>query len=122
VRNMRVLARAAVGLSRLPAQPPPQLVAAMRTLAVAVRSVDDAMTADLTGDEDAAQRHAEQGEELALDAMRSARHLLTVGAPLPVVMIVGQLRAAAIDLLRAAGSDEIESLSRVEAALGLPPV
>ena len=37
-------------------------------------------------------------------------------------MIVGQLRAAAIDLLRAAGSDEIESLSRVEAALGLPPV
>ncbi len=122
VRNMRVLARAAVGLSRLPAQPPPQLVAAMRTLAVAVRSVDDAMTADLTGDEDAAQRHAEQGEELALDAMRSARHLLTVGAPLPVVMIVGQLRAAAIDLLRAAGSDEIESLSMVETALGLPPV
>jgi len=122
VRNMRVLARAAVGLSRLPAQPPPQLVVAMRTLAVAVRSVDDAMTADLTGDEDAAQRHAEQGEELALDAMRSARHLLTVGAPLPVVMIVGQLRAAAIDLLRAAGSDEIESLSTVEAALGLPPV
>ncbi len=122
VRNMRVLARAAVGLSRLPAQPPPQLVAAMRTLAAAVRSVDDAMTADLIGDEDAAERHAEQGEELALDAMRSARHLLTVGEPLPVVMIVGQLRAAAIDLLRAAGSDEIESLSRVEAALGLPPV
>jgi uncharacterized membrane protein YgaE (UPF0421/DUF939 family) len=122
VRNMRVLARAAIGLSRLPAQPPEQLVTAMRTLAVAMRSVDAAIAADLAGDEDAAQHHAEQAEELALDALRSARHLLTVGAALPVVMIVGQLRASAIDLLRAAGSDEIESLTRVEAALGLPPV
>lgn len=122
VRNMRVLARAAIGLSRLPAQPPAQLVAAMRLLAVAVRSVEQAMTADLTGDEEAAQRHAEKGEALALDALRSARDLLTVGAPLPVVMIVGQLRASAIDLLRAAGSDEILSLGLVEEALGLPPV
>jgi uncharacterized membrane protein YgaE (UPF0421/DUF939 family) len=122
VRNMRVLARAAIGLSRLPAQPPEQLVTAMRLLAVAVSSVDQAFTADLTGDQDAAERHAEQGEEKALDALRSARHLLSIGAPLPVVMIVGQLRASAIDLLRAAGSDEIESLGRVEAALGLPPV
>lgn len=122
VRNMRVLSRAAIGLSRLPEQPPAELVTAMRTLADAVRSVDEAMTADLTGDEDAAERFAEQGEEQALDALRSARHLLAVGAPLPVVMIVGQLRASAIDLLRAAGWDEIDSLSRVEAALGLPPV
>ena len=122
VRNMRVLARSAIGLSRLPAQPPPELVAALRSLAVAVRSVEQAMAADLTGDEDAAQRHAEQGEGLALDALRTARHLLTVGAPLPVVMIVGQLRASAIDLLRAAGSDEILSLGLVEEALGLPPV
>ena len=122
VRNMRVLARAAIGLSRLPAQPPPQLVAALRSLAVAVRSVEQAMAADLTGDEDAAQRHAEQGEGLALGALRTARHLLTAGAPLPVIMIVGQLRASAIDLLRAAGSDEILSLGLVEEALGLPPV
>jgi uncharacterized membrane protein YgaE (UPF0421/DUF939 family) len=122
VRNMRVLARAAIGLTRLPAQPPDQLVVALRSLAVAVRAVDKAMAADLTGDEDAAQRHAEQGEELALDALRTARHLLTADAPLPVVMIVGQLRASAIDLLRAAGADEVESLGLVEEALGLPPV
>jgi uncharacterized membrane protein YgaE (UPF0421/DUF939 family) len=122
VRNMRVLARAAIGLTRLPARPPPELVAAMRSLAIAVRSVEQAMAADLTGDEEAAQRHAEEGEELALDALRTARHLLTAGAPLPVVMIVGQLRASAIDLLRAAGSDEIVSLGLVEEALGLPAV
>lgn len=122
VRNMRVLARAAIGLTRLPARPPPQLVTALRSLAIAVRAVEQAMAADLTGDEDAAQSHAERGEELALDALRTARHLLTVGAPLPVVMIVGQLRASAIDLLRAAGSDEVESLGLVEEALGLPPV
>jgi uncharacterized membrane protein YgaE (UPF0421/DUF939 family) len=122
VRNMRVLTRAAIGLNRLPAQPPPQLVTALRSLAVAVRAVDQAMAADLTGDQDAAQRHAERGEELALDTLRTARHLLTAGAPLPVIMIVGQLRASAIDLLRAAGSDEVESLGLVEEALGLPPV
>jgi uncharacterized membrane protein YgaE (UPF0421/DUF939 family) len=122
VRNMRVLARAAIGLNRLADPPPADLIVAIRSLAVAVRTVEQAMTADLTGDEQAAQQHAEQGEELALDALRTARHLLTAAAPLPVVMIVGQLRAAAIDLLRAAGADEIVSLGRVEEALGLPTI
>jgi hypothetical protein len=122
VRNTRVLARAAVGLSRLPAEPPPLLVEALRSLAVAVRSVEQAMTSDLTGDEDAAQRHAERAEGLALDSLRTARQLLTSDAPLPVVMIVGQLRASTIDLLRAAGSDDVRSLGLVDEALGLPDV
>jgi hypothetical protein len=122
VRNTRVLARAAVGLSRLPAEPPPLLVEALRSLAVAVRSVEQAMTSDLTGDEDAAQRHAERAERLALDALRTARPLLTPDAPLAVVMIVGQLRSSTIDLLRAAGSDDVRSLGLVDEALGLPDV
>jgi hypothetical protein len=41
---------------------------------------------------------------------------------LAVVMIVGQLRAATIDLLRAAGSDDVRSLGMVDEALGLPDV
>jgi hypothetical protein len=98
------------------------LVAALRSLAVAVRSVEQAMTCDLTGDEDAAQRHAELAEGLALDALRTARRLLTPDAPLAVVMIVGQLRASTIDLLRAAGSDDVLSLGLVDEALGLPDV
>jgi hypothetical protein len=36
-------------------------------------------------------------------------------------VIVGQLRNAAIDLLRAIGADDMGSLSRVDSALGLPP-
>jgi hypothetical protein len=80
------------------------------------------MSADLTGDEDAAQRHAERAEGLAFEALRTARQLLTRDAPLAVVMIVGQLRASAIDLLRAAGSDDLLSLAMVDEALGLPDV
>jgi hypothetical protein len=122
VRNVRVLARASVGLCRLPTEPPALLVAALRSLASAVRSVEQAMTAELTGDEDGAQRHAERAEALALDALRTARQLLTPEAPLAVVMIVGQLRASTIDLLRAAGSDDVLSLEKVDGALGLPDV
>jgi uncharacterized membrane protein YgaE (UPF0421/DUF939 family) len=122
VRNTRVLARAAVGLCRLPIEPPPLLVTCLRSLAAAVREVERAMVADLTGDEGAAQRHAEEGERLALEALRTARQLLTPGAALPVVMIVGQLRASTIDLLRVAGADDVVSLGLVDEALGLPEV
>ena len=104
-------------------RPPAALIDRHRaSLAVAVRSVEQAMAADLSGDEEAAQRHAEPGRGPGAgrpaDRSRPARRR----APrLPVVMIVGQLRASAIDLLRAAGSDEIVSLSLVDEALGLPP-
>ena len=60
VRNVRVLARATVGLNRLAPPPPPQLVRALRMTADAVRSVEQAMAADLAGDEEAASRHAEE--------------------------------------------------------------
>ena len=122
VRNVRVLARAAVGLCRLPIEPPPLLVTCLRSLAVAVGAVEQAMAADLTGDEDAAQRHADEGERWALEALRTARRLLTPDAALPLVMVVGQLRASTIDLLRAAGSDDVVSLGPVDEGLGLPEV
>ena len=50
VRNVRVLARAAVTLTRLPAPAPPELVTALRSLSDAVRTVGRALAADLTGD------------------------------------------------------------------------
>ena len=37
-------------------------------------------------------------------------------------MIVGQLRASTIDLLRAAGIDDVMSLGMVDEVLGLPPI
>jgi hypothetical protein len=122
VGNARVLARAGVTLTRLPATPPPELGSALRAFAAAVRAVDTALAAALTGPGAAAQRSAEHAEAAVLDALRVAGRLLPQGPPLPLVMIVGQLRSTAIDLLRGAGVDDIETLARVDKALGLPPV
>lgn len=122
VRNVRVLARAGVALTRLPVASPPELGAALHSLAEGVRAAGDALAADLTGQDDAADRYAEQTDKAALDAVRTAGRLLTREPPLPIIMIVGQIRATAIDLLRGVDGDDIAVLSRVDEALGLPPL
>ncbi|MGZ4592233.1 MAG: FUSC family protein [Actinomycetes bacterium] len=122
VRNVRVLARAGVTLLRLKVAPPPELAVALRQLAAAVRAVDDAFAAELGDPAHDARRRFQQAEETALDAVRTAGQLLPEGPPLALVMIVGQVRATVIDLLRGAGADDAEVLGRVDAALGLPPV
>ena len=61
-------------------------------------------------------------EQVALGAVRVAGRLLPESPPLPVVMIVGQVRMTVIDLLRGAGVDAGETLVRVDEALGLPPL
>ncbi|MFY1668916.1 FUSC family protein [Plantactinospora sp. WMMB334] len=123
VRNLRVLARAAVALTRLPVANPPELGAALRCLAEAVRRAGEALAADLTGQDEAADRYAEETDVAALDAVRTAgRLLLTPEPPLPIIMIVGQIRATAIDLLRGVGADDVAVLARVDEALGLPPL
>jgi hypothetical protein len=122
VRNARVLAHAGVTLTRLPTMPPPELGAALRSFAAAVRAVDTALAAELVGSGEAAQRSTEHAEAVTLDALRTAGRLLPQEPPLSLVMIVGQLRSTAIDLLRGAGVDDVEILARVDEALGLPPV
>jgi uncharacterized membrane protein YgaE (UPF0421/DUF939 family) len=122
VRNVRVLARAGVTLVRLPVTSPPELSAALRSLAVAVSAVDELFAAEISNSREHAQRHAEQAEASALAAVRTVGRLLAASPPLPVVVIVGQVRATAIDLLRAAGGDDAEVLGRVDDALGLPPL
>jgi uncharacterized membrane protein YgaE (UPF0421/DUF939 family) len=122
VRSVRVLARAGVTFVRRPLASPGKLVAALGSLAVAVRAVDDVFAAELTGSGEAARQHAERAETAALDAVRTAGRLLGGGAPLPLVVMVGQIRTTAIDLLRGAGGDDVEVLGRVDEALGLPPV
>jgi hypothetical protein len=47
VRNVRVLARAGLTLTRLPATPPPALASALRLFATAVHAVKDALAAEL---------------------------------------------------------------------------
>ncbi|MBF9133371.1 FUSC family protein [Plantactinospora sp. S1510] len=122
VRNVRVLARAGVALTRLPVASPPELGGALRSLAEGVRAAGDALAADLTGQDDAADGYAEQTDRAALDAVRTAGRLLTREPPLPIIMIVGQIRATAIDLLRGVDADDVAVLSRVDEALGLPPL
>ncbi|WP_346533449.1 FUSC family protein [Micromonospora sp. DPT] len=121
VRNVRVLARAGVTFNRLPTPVPPELGAALRDLAEAVRAAGEALAADLDGAEEAGDRHAARAEAAALTAVRVAGRLFTPGQTLPLAMIVGQVRATAIDLLRGVrAEDDAAVLARVDEALGLP--
>ncbi|MDH6460593.1 uncharacterized membrane protein YgaE (UPF0421/DUF939 family) [Micromonospora sp. A200] len=121
VRNVRVLARAGVTFNRLPTPVPPELGAALRDLAEAVRAAGEALAADLDGAEEAGDRHAARAEAAALAAVRVAGRLFTPGQTLPLAMIVGQVRATAIDLLRGVRADDDAAvLARVDEALGLP--
>ncbi len=121
VRTVRVLTRATVSLTRQPdVEAPPELVPAIRSLAAAVRAVEQALAAELDGDGDAVDRYVAEAEQDALDAVRAGGQLLPGSPTLQVVVIVGQLRNAAIDLLRAIGLDDMETLTRVDDALGLP--
>ncbi|MGR6320505.1 FUSC family protein [Micromonospora soli] len=118
VRNVRVLARNGLTLTRLPIATPPELGAAIRCLAEAVRAAGAALATDLTGED--ADAHAVRADDTALTAVRMAAELLRAQPPLPVVMIVGQIRATAIDLVRGLGKDDVAVLSRVDEVLGLP--
>ncbi|MGQ5261557.1 FUSC family protein [Micromonospora sp. ZYX-F-536] len=123
VRNVRVLARAGVTLSRLHAPVPPELGAAVRSLAEAVREAGAALAADLDGQEEAADRHAARAEKSALAAVHTAGQLFGSTQTLPLAMIIGQVRATAIDLLRGLSpDDDVTVLARVDEALGLPAI
>ncbi|MET8348405.1 MULTISPECIES: FUSC family protein [unclassified Micromonospora] len=123
VRNVRVLARAGVTLSRLQSPAPPELGVALRALAEAVREAGAALAADLDGRDEAADRHASRADESALAAVRTVGQLFGPTQTLPLAMIIGQVRATAIDLLRGVNpDDDVAVLTRVDDALGLPPV
>ncbi|MGW3890610.1 FUSC family protein [Micromonospora chokoriensis] len=123
VRNVRVLARAGVTLSRLHTSTPTELGAALRSLAEAVRQVGAALAADLNGQDDNADQHAARADEAALAAVHTAGQLFGATQTLPLAMIIGQVRATAIDLLRGVNpEDDASVLARVDEALGLPAV
>ncbi len=121
VRNVRVLARAAVTVTRGDAPVPTDLGAAVRTLAVAVRAAGDALAADLNGQEEIADGHAARADTAALAAVRSIGRLFAAGPTLPLALVIGPVRATAIDLLRGVGvDDDATVLSRVDAAVTGP--
>ncbi|MFI5833533.1 hypothetical protein ACIA5A_07620 [Micromonospora sp. NPDC051300] len=121
VRNVRVLARAAVTFTRGAAPVPADLGGTVRTLAEAVRAAGDALAADLGGQDEVADAHATRADAAALEAVRAAGRLFTAGSTLPLAIIIGQVRATAIDLLRGVGvDDDATVLSRVDAAVTGP--
>ncbi|SCE98406.1 Fusaric acid resistance protein-like [Micromonospora mirobrigensis] len=118
-RNIRVLARAGSTLARRHKAPPPELSAALRALVRAVTAAGEATATGLAGT-DEAERHASRADEAALEAVRIAARMLETDPPLPLVMIIGQIRATAVDLLRGTLGEDAAVVDRVDEALGLP--
>ncbi|CAN5765887.1 hypothetical protein BH18ACT7_BH18ACT7_02160 [soil metagenome] len=121
VRNVRVLSRLAVTITTRSARGDPQLADAVRRLARAVRATAAALTVALHAPADAVGEPLRPAQESVLDAVRAAAALLAGNPAFPAVLMIGQLRACAIDLLRISGEDRDAIVLRVEAALGLSP-
>jgi hypothetical protein len=109
VRNVRVLARGAIRALRLDENVPPDVVAALRDLAEAVRAVDGALGEG--GDLDAVRAPA-------LRAAARATRVLETTTNMSVSVIVGQVRSTATDLLTGTGMETDEAADAVTAAVG----
>ncbi|MEV4283502.1 FUSC family protein [Actinoplanes xinjiangensis] len=116
VSNVWMLARHAVTLTRLHTGTPDELGHALRALSDAVRCAGAALATDLTGDGDP-NRHAEQADACALNAVRAAAKLLESAPLAPATMIVGQIRTTALDLLRGVDQEQ-DALGRIDEAIG----
>ena len=107
VRNVRVLARAALSVVETSATVPPGVPAALRDLAIAVERLEHEL---------AHGRGASEAIEAALTAAGRATRALGGNTSIPVTVIVGQVRSTAVDLLRALGIDRSEAVEHVRAA------
>jgi uncharacterized membrane protein YccC len=106
VRNVRVLARGVLRAIELREHVPDEVSIAIEELAVAVRCLG----AELGGTEDEPARAA------AIRAAGRATHALEQTGNLSVSVIVGQVRSAAVDLLRGSGMERDEALRVVRQA------
>ena len=96
VRNTRVLARSAIGLLHAERPAPARLVASVRELADAVRTLGSQLVA----------REPRKAAQLA--AMRAAEHAkaaLDENCDPVVAMLVGQVQSTVFDVLRGSGMD-----------------
>lgn len=109
VINTRVLARGAANAIRRGDPVPPILPEAVLDLSRAVRSL--ATFLERPGPPDEARR-------FALEAARRATEVLKERHDLATSILVGQIRAAAVDLLRSTGMDQASALQALEEAAG----
>ena len=109
VINVRVLARGAANAVRRGDTIPPVLPEAVRDLSQAVRSLADYL--ERPGPPDEARRYA-------LEAAREATEILKERHDLATSVLVGQIRSAAVDLLRSTGMNQAAALQALEEAAG----
>ncbi|MEW6637139.1 MAG: hypothetical protein AB1425_10065, partial [Actinomycetota bacterium] len=109
VINARVPARGAANVTRrgdtVPSAPPeavPDLSRSVRALAAFLEE---------SGDPEEARRHALQAARRATETLRT-RHELAIS------VLVGQVRSAAVDLLRSTGMDQASALAALEEVAG----
>lgn len=107
VRNIRVLARAAVALVREGEAAPAQLSATILDLARAVEALSDYIDRP---------EHPLDTRHFALDAVEGATAVLHERNDLQTSMLVGQVRSTAVDLLRASGMTPTGSLAALHEA------
>jgi hypothetical protein len=109
VINTRVLARGAANALRRGDPVPPPLPEAVVDLARAVRAL--ATYLEETKGPDEARR-------FALEAARKATEILKERHDLAISVLVGQIRSAAVDLLRSTGMNQAEALAALEETAG----
>jgi uncharacterized membrane protein YgaE (UPF0421/DUF939 family) len=107
VRNARVLLRAVVTVLRTHVAVQPELPVALATLA----SCADALTAQLVASAD-----PEATRSLAIRASEQATGVLALHHDLRTSLMIGQVRAIAVDLLRASGLDAEVARESIPAA------
>jgi uncharacterized membrane protein YgaE (UPF0421/DUF939 family) len=107
IRDVRVMARGAVRAIELADNVPPDVIDALRDLSAAVRALAPAL--------DDPQR-ASRAREHAIRAAAQATLSLESTANLSTSAIVGQVRSAAVDLLRGLGEDREAAVAAIRAA------
>ncbi|HEX8105007.1 MAG TPA: FUSC family protein [Solirubrobacteraceae bacterium] len=109
IRNVRVLARGAVRAVRFGDNVPPEISGALEDLAAAVRGLEQVLEGAPDGARGAVR-------DPALRAAATATRVLESTGNLSVSVIVGQLRATAVDLLRSAGLEDEAAIAAVRQA------
>jgi hypothetical protein len=109
VRNVRVLARAAIRAVELEPEIPAGLVASVRELAAAVRAIEPVLA---LGEGESAAR------AIAIDAAVGATRALDPSAGFSIDVLVGQVTSTATDLLRALGEPQRKAVAEIRAAAG----
>ncbi len=109
VINTRVLARGAANATRRGDDVPARLPEAVLDLSRSVKALGAFL--DESGGPGEARRHA-------LDAARRATEVLEERHELAISVLVGQVRSAAVDLLRSTGMDQASALEALENAAG----